>query len=286
MESIEQKRLTGERALFKSSNLVIEDCIFADGESPLKESRQLEIKNSMFQWKYPLWYCENVRVADSMLFAMARAGIWYTNHLEMKRVTIEAPKTFRRCQDISLANVDMPNAEETLWHCKDIRMKEVTAKGNYFAMDSENIEIDGFTLIGNYSFDGAKNITVRHAKMISKDAFWNAENITVEDSFISGEYFGWNAKNVTLINCTIESLQGFCYMENVVLKNCKLLHTNLAFEYSTVDAEIVSSIDSVKNPYAGHIAAKNIGEVIFDDENIDAAKTRIEFTQQMNALAG
>ncbi len=286
MEVIEQKRLTGERALFQRRNLAVVDCIFADGESPLKESRQLEIKNSMFQWKYPLWYCENVHVADSMLFEMARAGIWYTNHLRMERVTIEAPKTFRRCRDVSLENIDMPNAEETLWQCRDVQLKQVTAKGNYFGMNCENVTIDGFTLSGNYSFDGARNITVRHAKMISKDAFWNAENVRVEDSFISGEYFGWNARNVTLINCTIESLQGFCYMENVVLKNCKLLHTNLAFEYSTVEAEITSRIDSVKNPYAGRIVAQEIGEVIFDDAKIDASKTRIDLTQPTNALAG
>lgn len=286
MECIEQQRLIGERALFKSRNLAIKDCIFADGESPLKESKQLEIKNSMFQWKYPLWYCENILVEDSMLFEMARAGIWYTRQLVMKRVSIEAPKTFRRCQGVSLEKVDMPNAEETLWQCRDVQMKDVTVQGNYFGMHCENVDIDGFTLIGNYSFDGAKNITIRHAKMISKDAFWNAENVTVYDSFISGEYFGWNAKNVTLVNCTIESLQGFCYMENIVLKNCRLLHTNLAFEYSTVNAEITSHIDSVKNPYSGRIIAPAIGEVIFDDTKIDATQTKIVFTQQKTELAG
>lgn len=87
--------------------------------------------------------------------------------------------------------------------------------------------------------------------MLSKDAFWNSENVTVYDSFISGEYLGWNAKNLTLINCTIESLQGMCYIENLVMKNCRLIHTALAFEYSTVDAQIQGKIDSVLNPSGG-----------------------------------
>lgn len=275
MKKYIEKKFTGERALFQSYDLNISYCTFEDGESPLKESSNLEIGNSLFRWKYPLWYCNNVTMKDSVMFEMARAGIWYTNKLNMNNVTIEAPKAFRRCNDIMLENVDMPNASETLWNCSQVTMKNVTAKGDYFAMGSSNIDIDGFTLVGNYSFDGVKNLTIRNAKMLSKDAFWNSENVTVYDSFISGEYLGWNSKNVTLINCTIESLQGMCYIENVVLKNCKLLNTNLAFEYSTVEATVHSNIESIKNPYSGKIVAKNIGEVIFDNSEMKAENTEI-----------
>lgn len=279
MMKYEQQRFTGERALFMSKDLEIKDCTFADGESPLKESANLKITNSLFQWKYPLWYCDEVTVTDSVLFEMARASIWYTNNLTMKNITLDAPKTFRRCDKVTLENINMSNAAETLWNCKNVSMKNITAKGDYFAMNCENMEIDGFTLVGNYSFDGVKNLTIRNAKMLSKDAFWNCENVTVYDSFISGEYLGWNAKNVTLVNCTIESEQGMCYMDNVVLKDCKLLNTNLSFEYSTVDATINSNIDSVKNPYSGTITAKNIEEIIFDDPAIDKKKTDITITE-------
>ena len=96
---------------------------------------------------------------------------------------------------------------------------------------------------------------IHNARMLSKDAFWNTDHVTVYDSFISGEYLGWNAKNLTLVNCTIESLQGMCYIDNLVMKNCKLINTTLAFEFSTVDAEITNNIDSVMNPSGGTITA-------------------------------
>lgn len=271
---VEQK-FVGERALFQSSDLEIDACTFGDGESPLKESKNLDIKNSSFQWKYPLWYCNNVTMQDSVMFEMARAGIWYTKNINMKNITIEAPKAFRRCIELALENVVMSNASETLWNCSNVKMKQVTAKGDYFGMGSSDIEIDGLTLIGNYGFDGVKNLTIRNAKMLTKDAFWNCENVTVYDSYISGEYLGWNSKNVTLINCTIVSEQGMCYMENLVLKNCKLLNTNLAFEYSTVDATIDGNIDSIKNPYSGRIMADDIGEIIFDNPEMKEDKTKI-----------
>lgn len=275
MEKYTEKRFTGERALFQTRGAKISYCTFADGESPLKESNDLDIDNTMFQWKYPLWYCNNVKVINSTMFDMARAGIWYSKNIDLVNVTYDAPKGFRRCQNINLENVTIPNAAETLWNCDGVKMKKVTAKGDYFGMGSSNIEIEDFTLVGNYSFDGVKNMVIRNAKMLSKDAFWNSENVTVYDSFISGEYLGWNAKNVTLINCTIESEQGMCYMENVVMKNCKLMNTNLSFEYSTVDAEISSNIDSVKNPISGTIKANKIGEVIFDNDDVKKKNTKI-----------
>ena len=111
--------------------------------------------------------------------------------------------------------------------------------------------------------------------MLSKDAFWNSENVTVYDSFISGEYLGWNAKNLTLVNCTVESLQGMCYIDNLVMKNCKLINTTLAFEYSTVDADICSAVDSVLNPSGGVIKAKEIDKLIIERDKVDESKTKI-----------
>ena len=255
--------------------LYIEDSLFIDGESPLKESKDIELYNSTFNWKYPLWYSENIKAENCKLTETARAGIWYTHNISMKNCNIEAPKTFRRASHIALENITMPNAAETLWNCKNITIKNLTAKGDYLAMNCEDMQIDNLDLLGNYAFDGAKNITIRNSKLLTKDAFWNAENITVYNSHISGEYLGWNAKNLTFIDCTLESLQGLCYIENLVLKNCKLINTTLAFEYSTVDAEIDGGVDSVLNPSGGTITADYIGELIIEKDKVDPSKTRI-----------
>lgn len=252
--------LTGERPLFGEQNLRVNETIFADGESPLKECSDIELRNSMFQWKYPLWYSKNIVAEDCTWFEMARAGVWYTDNLIVRNALVQAPKNFRRCRELSLSHVSLPNAAETLWNCDGVTMDKVMAKGDYFAMNSQNMKINDFELVGNYSFDGAKNVEIHNAKMLSKDAFWNSENVTVYDSLISGEYLGWNAKNLTLINCTIESLQGMCYIENLVMKSCTLLNTTLAFEYSTVDVEIKGRVDSVMNPAGGTIRAGSIGD--------------------------
>lgn len=284
MQEIKSQILTGERALYKKNGIAVSDTVFCDGESPLKECNDVFVDNCAFKWRYPIWYCNGVRITDSVLFADARAGLWYCNDTEIKNSVIKAPKCIRRCFGLNVENVTMTDAQETLWDCSDIKLKNVQAHGEYFAMNSKNLDCQGLTLDGQYSFDGVKNVNIKNSKLITKDAFWNSENVTVSDSYIFSEYIGWNSKNLTFINCAIESLQGFCYIENLTLKNCKLINTTLAFEYSSVNAEIIGRVDSVFNPSGGYIKADEIGELTMDSSVVDVSKTVIDCDKILKKL--
>lgn len=276
MKIINQELLTGERACFKAENTKITQSVFADGESPLKESRNIILENDIFRWKYPLWYSKHVTAENVQLLDTARSGIWYTHDIKIKNSVIQAPKTFRRCSAIVLENVQMPNALESLWSCEEVRLTNVNVTGDYFGMNSKNVKLENVTITGNYCFDGAENVEVSNSTLLSKDAFWNCKHVVVRDSTIVGEYLAWNTEDITFINCTIESNQGLCYMKHVTLDNCKLIHSDLVFEYvEDLQADIKSDIISVKNPISGSIVADNIGEIIFDDPNIDSNKTKI-----------
>ncbi len=280
-KEIRQKLLSGERALFASSGLKVLDSVFHDGESPLKESSDIEIDNCIFKWKYPLWYSKNITVKNTTLLEMARSGIWYTHGIEMTDCIIDAPKTFRRTEGITLKNVTISNAQETMWNCGNINMRSVSIVGDYFGMNSRDIYCDGISVSGNYLFDGAENVTVKNSRLISKDAFWNCKNVTVENCTVIGEYLAWNSVNVTFINCTIESNQGLCYLDGIKLVNCKLIHTDLAFEYAKdIDADIVTSVDSIKNPISGSIILEGVNELILEETRIDPSKTLIEVRQK------
>lgn len=280
MKEINRQLLTGERALFGESDTHITECIFENGESPLKHSSNIFIERSLFRWKYPLWYSKNVSLYNCTLFEMARAGIWYTDNIKAENTIIEAPKSFRRCNGIELNNITFTNALETLWNCCNVSMKNISVShGDYLAMNSDNISIDNLNLVGNYAFDGAKNVTVNNSRLITKDAFWNCENVTVSNCFITGEYLGWNSKNLTFIDCVIESLQGLCYIDNLVMKNCKLINTTLAFEYSSVFADIEGKIDSVLNPKNGTITADYIDNLIIQPDKTDPDKISIIIRQ-------
>lgn len=257
----------GERPLFATNNIRLENVKFYPGESALKECNNIEVSKSEFMCKYPFWHNENTLIEDSLFTIYSRAAIWYSKNIRMINSRVEAPKMFREIDGLYLENVKIPNAGETLWNCRDITLRNVEARGgDYIFMNGININIDGFYLQGNYSFQDAKNVVVRNAKLDSKDAFWKTENVTVYDSELNGEYLGWHSKNLKLVNCKISGTQPLCYCTNLILENCTFAeNSDLAFEYSTVNAIVNSPITSIKNPRGGSIMADSIGEIIIDE---------------------
>ena len=276
MEKISQKTFNGERDLFSSHDLIVEECEFFDGESPLKESENIEVINSTFHYKYPLWYGKNIKVKDTKFVESARSGIWYTENISLEDCQIDVPKTFRNSKHIKLTRCNLPKASETLWGCEDIKLTFVKANGDYFGAHSKDVEAEGLQLVGNYAFDSCQNVVIRNSRLDSKDAFWNCENVTLINCTIIGEYIGWNTKKLTLIHCTVESHQGFCYVDGLIMHHCYVNNSDLIFEYChDIDAEIVTVVDSIKNPYNGKIVVKDVKELILDRKFINPAKVKI-----------
>jgi hypothetical protein len=139
----------GERPLFGQKHATIIGTTFGKGESPLKKCRHIKLNQSTFQCKYPLWYSQHIAVSNTIFETMARSGIWYTVDIAISDSAIQAPKTFRRNQDIRLKKVHFSDASESLWNCDHIRLDHVQASGNYFGMNSTNIVADYLDLIGD-----------------------------------------------------------------------------------------------------------------------------------------
>lgn len=273
----EKQNFIGERAQYYSTDSNYNSCVFYDGESPLKHSKNVKAENCTFSYKYPFWISENINVKDSTFNELGKSGLWYTKNFSIENTVIKAPKEFRRSDGIFLNNVRFENAAETMWMCRNIKLDNVYAKGDYFAMNSSEFYADNFEIDGNYLLDGGRNIEIHYSKIISKDAFWNCENVVVYDSEIIGEYLGWHSKNVKFVNCKIESDQGLCYIDGLTLENCTLINTPLAFEYSTgIDAQVNGKIESVKNPCGGKIKCDEIGTLILNPKRCDVNATIID----------
>jgi len=257
----------GERPLFATNDIRLENVKFYPGESAIKECNNVEAYKCVFMCKYPFWHNDNTLIEDCLFTVYGRAAIWYSKNIRMINTLVEAPKMFREIDNLYLENVKLPSAGETIWNCRGIKLRNVEARGgDYIFMNCSDIDIDGFYLQGNYSFQDAKNVVIRNAHLDSKDAFWKTENVTVYDSEINGEYLGWHSKNLKLVNCKISGTQPLCYCTNLIMENCTMMDDcDLCFEYSTLEADIKGNIVSVKNPGKGFITADSIGEVVMDE---------------------
>ena len=267
MELIKNKEFGGERPLFASHDLRLENITIVDGESGIKQCQNMECYDSKFYGKYPWWHVDGAKIENCYFAPGSRSAIWYTNDLVMKHCTIDGPKFFREMKNVELEDVTINDADETFWKVKGLKLKNVTLHdGTYPFMFSEDIYVDGLESDAKYVFQYCKNVEIHNAKIVTKDSFWECENITIYNSSLDGEYLAWHSKNVRLVNCHLAGEQLLCYAQNLVLENCTIdAACDRMFEYSTVEADIRGHIEHIKNPSSGHIIADSIGSITIDE---------------------
>lgn len=267
MEFVKDKQYGGERPLFGSHDMRLDNITIVDGESGIKCCKNLECVNSKFYGKYPWWHVDGSVIEDCYFAPGSRSAIWYSNDMVMRNCVIDGPKFFREMRNLELENVKITDADETFWKIDGLKIRNVELhEGTYPFMFSKNIYVDGLKSDSKYVFQYCKNVEVHNAEITTKDSFWECENVTVYDSKLDGEYLAWHSKNVKLVRCHISGEQPLCYLDGIILEDCTFDPAcDRAFEDSSnIDAQIRGAIAEVKNPISGHIVADSIGRITYD----------------------
>ena len=278
MKIIKNQEFGGERPLYTLHDARLENVTIHLGESSIKESGNIEAEDCTFEGKYVFWECRGFKTTNCLYRESARSSLWYSQNGTLINCRVEAPKMFRRMKGIRIENCDFTNAQETLWDCDDVVIKNSRIENaDYLGMHTNNVRIENYHQEGNYSFQYSKNVEIKNSLLNSKDAFWECENVTLTDCEINGEYLGWYSKNLRLIRCHITGEQPLCYCENLYMEDCTMGEdANLAFEYSTLQATIKGHVHSIKNPTSGNIEVESVGEIIIDENQKSPADCKIK----------
>lgn len=163
MKLIENTEFGGERPLFASHDLHINNVTIREGESAIKECSNIVATNCRFEGNYPFWHVHGFTI-DNCYFAVGgRSALWYSDHLTMKNTVIDAPKMFREMNDIDIENVEINDADEIFWRCNRINVKNLKLHGGtYPFMFSNDIRIDGFESDSKYVFQYVKNVEIHN----------------------------------------------------------------------------------------------------------------------------
>lgn len=268
MRTIENQTFDMERALYASSGIELKNCSFdgpADGESALKESKDIRVSDCFFNLRYPFWHDNELIITDSEMTELCRAALWYSTNIEITDTKLHGIKALRECGKVKMKGCDIISPEFG-WSVQDIGMTDCTVQSEYFMMRSEHLNFNNVQLKGKYSFQYIQDSVFEGCTFDTKDAFWHAKNVTVRNSVIKGEYLAWYCENVTFENCRIIGTQPLCYCKNLKLINCEMIDTDLSFEKSDVEATITTPVISIKNPLSGCIYVPCVEEIIRDDQ--------------------
>jgi hypothetical protein len=273
MDIINHQQFDQERALYHLKDARVEDCQFAgpaDGESALKEARNVELARCDFSLRYPLWHVEGCSLEQCVMDELTRAAIWYAKNGTISHSSLGGIKALRECENFNISHSTIVS-QEFGWKCSGVQLRDSRLTAEYAFFDSRDIKLERVEMKGKYSFQYIENLEINDSYLDTKDAFWHSKNVTVRNSTLKGEYLAWFSEGLTLINCHIIGTQPLCYCKDLKLINCTMEGTDLSFEYSDVEADIKGHILSVKNPRSGTITADSVGETIFGDAVMDCS---------------
>ncbi len=252
MKEIKEERFGTERALYASRGLQLHHCRFEgkeDGESALKESRDIGAQDCFFALRYPLWHVRTAVLENCEMTDTCRAALWYDSDLTIRGCTLEGIKAVRECRGVKIEKTRI-NSPEFGWKSRNISLHDCSLVSEYAFLESRNIRAERLTFTGKYSFQYTRNVTLSHSELHTKDAFWHAKNVTL-------------------------TTQPFCYCKNLRLIDCTMENCDLSFEYSDVRADVRGEILSVKNVRRGCVCADRIGEVIVTPDSVYPVRARI-----------
>lgn len=269
MKIIRNERFEQERALYGAKDIQLNNCIFAgleDGESALKEGKDIKVFECLFNLRYPCWHDDGLDIIDSEMTPGCRAAIWYSKHINIQNCRLNGIKAVRECEDVVIDNSQISSSEFG-WFSRNIKMRDSNAESEYFMLRAQKLQFENIKFKGKYSFQYITDSVFENCFFDTKDAFWHAKDVIVRNSVIKGEYLAWYSDGLLLDHCKIIGTQPLCYCKNLKLIDCEMIDTDLAFEKSDVEATIITDVESIKNPAAGIIKTSGVKELIMDDEN-------------------
>ena len=260
-----------ERAFYGSKNVNFKNITIdgiEQGESAFKECRNITIEDSNIILKYCIWHCHNLTLYKTILDANSRASIWYCDNIEIIDCKINNVKACRNCTNLTIKD-SIINSEDFAWKCEGVKMINCKITGVTPFLDSSNVTLDNVNVVAKYIFQYSDNIKMFNTTIDTKDCLWHAKNVYCKNCKLIGEYLAWYSENCVFENCHIDSIQPLCYCKKLKLINCTMDHSNLAFEYSDVDADIKGHVDSIRNVLSGKVVVDSYGEYVQDEHVLE-----------------
>ena len=174
MKLIKNAEFGGERPLFESHDLRLENVIIRTGESAIKECSNIEAVDCRFEGNYPFWHVHGFKIDRCYFDVGGRSALWYSDHLKMTDTIIDAPKMFREMDEIDIENVTMNDAVE-IHHAK------ITTKDAFWEVE---------------------NVTIYDSELNGEYLGWHSKNLRLVNCHITGEQPLCYAHDLILENCT------------------------------------------------------------------------------------
>lgn len=99
-----------EQTLYASSDILVDTCQFtgpAGGESALKGSKNIEVRDFYFNLRYPFWHDKGLVITDSEMTENCRAALWYSDNIRISYSKLHGIKALREYSNVAISDSEI-----------------------------------------------------------------------------------------------------------------------------------------------------------------------------------
>lgn len=191
----------GESACKESSNLFVEDSRFRL-RYPFWHDHTLQITNCELTdtCRAALWYSEKIRIADSRLHGVK--ALRECRDVEMTDSDVRSTEFGWNCHAVRMENCTA-ESEYFMLNSDDLVFRRVELHGKYSLQYVRNVRIEACNFDTKDSLWHAKDVVIRDSVISGAYLAWYSENLTFENCVLSGTQPFCYCKNLRLVNCEL-----------------------------------------------------------------------------------
>lgn len=167
---IENETFEEERALYHVKDADVAFCRFEgakDGESAMKEGRNLNVRSCHFALRYPLWHVEGLSMKDCEMTDTCRAALWYDDRVKLFDCRLGGIKALRECRRVVLAGCEV-RSPEFGWKSADVTVRDSSIESEYAFWKENASRRSIWNFRGNIPFSTSSGDELKTAACIPK----------------------------------------------------------------------------------------------------------------------
>src|SRR5574344_393163 len=158
-----------ERALYNIKDTEVLNCTFKgpqDGESVLKECRNILVNNCIITSPEFGWKCSEIKISNSEI--NSEYFLFETDNVEIENLKMHGKYSFQYMTNLHITDSNL-DTKDAFWHSKNVLVENSTVKGEYLGWFSENLTLVNCKIIGTQPLCYCKNLKLINCEMEDAD---------------------------------------------------------------------------------------------------------------------
>ena len=163
MELIKDTSFSGERPLFASHDLHLDNVTILEGESAIKKCSNIIATNCRFEGNYPFWHVHGFTI-DKCYFAVGGRGTYpfmFSEGIYVDGLESDSKYVFQYVRNAEIHNAKI-TTKDAFWEVENVTIYDSELNGEYLGWHSRNLRLVNCHISGEQPLCHARDLVLEN----------------------------------------------------------------------------------------------------------------------------